>query len=687
MSKERILVTSALPYANGDIHLGYLVEAIQTDIYVRFQQMKGNECIYVCASDCHGSPIELKARKLGVSPEELAAGYQKAHLRDLKGFLISLDAFHTTHSEETRKHLYAIYDAAKAAGLIFTKDVDGLYSPSDGRFLPDRWVKGSCPNCGARDQYGDSCEVCGATYSPIDLGEPYSAISGGKLEVRSSPHVFYQLSATQPFLEEWVRSPGRVPEATRRFVQEWLGKGLQDWDISRDAPYFGFPIPDEEGKFFYVWVDAPVGYIGATEYYCAQVGARVEDYWKNPDSKVVHVIGKDIVYFHCLFWPSMLHTAGYNTPEHVQVHGFLSVNGEKMSKSRGTFINASTYLKHLDPEYLRFLYASKIRSEPTDLDLNVGAWTDPDDPASLDSSSSELVERVNAEFVNNIANFCSRVIQFLNKRLDSRLGPLPAECRAAARRIEEEVKPKVARAFDSFDHAAAMRLTNELALEANKYFQDAQPWKVVKEDAEAARAICTIGANYVKVLTGFLRPVVPTYAAKVEKALKIEPIDWEGIRFDLSERSIGEFENLVTRVDPEAVKAIVMESRESLSDAGDSSKPHSPPIKPEITIDEFLKVDLRTAEILEAEAVEKADKLVRLTIDLGEPQPRTIFAGIKKHYRPEDLKGRRIVVVANLKPRKMRFGTSQGMLLAATDESDVLLLDIDGEPASGSSVG
>ncbi|MEE8585250.1 MAG: methionine--tRNA ligase, partial [Acidobacteriota bacterium] len=397
-ARERYLITSALPYANGDIHLGYLVEAVMTDIFARFQRMKGHEVAYVCASDAHGTPIELKASELGIAPEEVAGNFQKAHARDLEGFQISLDMFHTTHSEETRQHLYAIYEAARAKGLIYSKEVEGFYSPEDERFLPDRWIRGTCPKCKAPDQYGDSCEVCNSTYRPTDLIEARSAISGGSLEVRKSSHIFYKLSATQPFLEKWVEER-RMPEATLQFVRDWLSTGLRDWDISRDAPYFGFPIPDEEGKFFYVWVDAPVGYIGATEKYCRQSGRSSDEFWKDPASKVVHVIGKDIVYFHCLFWPSMLETAGYNTPHRVQVHGFLTVNGQKMSKSRGTFINASTYLKHLDPEYLRYFYASKTRPEPDDLDLNIGSWEDPDDPESLDASKSELVQRVNSEFV------------------------------------------------------------------------------------------------------------------------------------------------------------------------------------------------------------------------------------------------------------------------------------------------
>ncbi|HSR70390.1 MAG TPA: methionine--tRNA ligase [Acidobacteriota bacterium] len=694
MSRRRLLITSALPYANGDIHLGYLLEAVQTDIYARFQRMLGNDAVYVCASDAHGSPIELKARELGKKPSQIAAHYQRRHFSDLKDFNISFDAYHTTDSEETRRHLYAIYEEAKSKGLIYKKDVEGLYSPEDERFLPDRWVRGTCPVCKSEDQYGDSCEKCNSTYRPTDLIDPRSAISGGRVETRTSEHVFYKLSQTQDFLEEWVNRPESMPSTTRAFVREWLQEGLNDWDISRDAPYFGFSIPGEDDKYFYVWLDAPVGYIGATEVYASKAGRSADEFWKDDSSQVVHVIGKDIVYFHCLFWPSVLKTGGYTVPHRVQVHGFLTVNGQKMSKSRGTFINARVYLNHLDPEYLRFFLASKLRPEPSDLDLNIGSWEDPSDPESLDASKSELAERVNSEFVNNLANFSSRVIQFLNKRLDSRLGPLPEEAAEACRRLQQHFKPKIGEAYERFDSAAALRLINELALEANRYFQEQAPWKLIKEDEEKARAVCTMGANYVKALTGFLKPVVPVYAEKVEKALDIGPIGWEDIAYDLSERKVGTFETLVTRIDPEAVKAMVLESRERAraSDGGadgesEDRKALDPPLKPEITIDDFLKIDLRVARVLKAEQVEGADKLLRLTIDVGESEPRAIFAGIKKHYQPAQLEGRRIIVVANLRPRKMRFGLSQGMLLAASDGDDVLLLGVDDDASAGSSVG
>lgn len=689
MANRRLLVTSALPYANGDLHLGHIVEFVLTDIWVRFQRMRGKDVVYVCASDAHGSPIELKALQLNKRPEDVAEGYRKNFIRDLRQFDISLDTFHTTHSPETQKHVYAIFEAARDKGLIYKKEVEGLYSPEDQRFLPDRFIRGTCPRCKSPDQYGDSCEVCGSTYTPADLIDPRSAISGGTLEKRKSAHYFYKLSDTVESLKEWVGAKGSMPNTTRQFVNEWLEGGLHDWDISRDAPYFGFPIPGESDKFFYVWLDAPVGYIGATEKYCAEHGCDAADYWKDPGTDIVHVIGKDIVYFHCLFWPSVLGTADYNRPKRVQVHGFLTVNGEKMSKSRGTFINASTYLRHLDPEYLRYFYASKLRAEPSDLDLNIGTWADPEDPESLDTEGSELVTRVNTEFVNNIANFASRVVQFVNKRFDSRIGPLPPESDDIRRRLVEDYRARIEKAYDAFDCGAAVRIVNELALEANKLFQESEPWKVIATDPERADAICTLGINYVHAIAGLLKPVVPRFAAKVEKALQVDPIAWEDIDFRLENRSIGLFETLVVRVDPQAVKALVIESRLPGEPSASEKKEKKPvtAIKPEITIDEFLKVDLRVALVLSADYVEGADKLLRLTIDVGEENPRNIFAGIRKHYDPKTLEGRRIVVVANLKPRKMRFGISQGMLLAASDGDDVLLLSLDGEPSAGSTVG
>ena len=684
---ERILVTSALPYANGDIHLGHLVEYIMTDIYVRYLRLTGADVVYMCASDAHGSPIELKAHELGIRPEELVTDYQKRFIADFEAFQIKFDRFYTTHSDETKKHSYAIFEEAKKKNLIYTKEVEGLFSEVDQRFLPDRWIKGTCPKCGAADQYGDSCEVCAATYRPSEMINPRSAISGDTPVSKKTVHYFYRLSECEDFLRDWVKQPGRMPEATRLFVNEWLDGGLKDWDISREAPYFGFLIPGETDKYFYVWLDAPVGYIGTTEKWCEENGKDVDDYWKKPGTRIVHVIGKDIVYFHCLFWPAMLKNAGYNLPDRVQVHGFLTVNGEKMSKSRGTFINAGTYLKHLDPQYLRYYYACKQRPEPDDLDLHIGVWPNPDDPDTLDTTHAEIVERVNAELVNKLANLASRVIPFISKRLEGRLGPLPESAAEIGRRLAEKIKPQVAAGYESFDFAGAMRTVLELAEEGNKYFQDAEPWKAIKEDPEEARAICTLAANYVKSLTGLIKPVVPEYARKIEAALNIEPLTWDDIAFNLENHTVGTFEPPVVRVDPDLVKKMILESRQSIGLGRKEKQALTPPIKPEITFEDLDKVDLRVAEIKDAQSVEGADKLLQLTIDLGEESTRTIFAGIKKYYDPQDLIGRKIVVVANLKPRQMRFGLSQGMLLAATDDQDVLLLGLDGSPAPGSTIG
>jgi methionyl-tRNA synthetase len=686
-TRRRVLVTSALPYANGDIHIGHLVEYIMTDIHVRFLRMRGVDVAYMCASDSHGSPIEMKALSLGMDPEAMVAMYRERHMADFAAFQIRFDRYYTTHSEETKKHAYAIFEGAKERGLIYTKEVEGLYSEVDRRFLPDRWIRGTCPRCKAPDQYGDSCESCGATYRPTDLIDPRSAISGDAPVVKKTTHYFYKLSACADFLRGWVNSAGAMPEATRQFVNEWLDGGLRDWDISREAPYFGFLIPGETDKYFYVWLDAPVGYIGTTDKWCQETGCDVADFWRTGSrGEIVHVIGKDIVYFHCLFWPAMLENAGYKLPDRVQVHGFLTVGGEKMSKSRGTFINAATYLKHLDPQYLRYYYACKQRSEPDDLDLHVGTWTDPSDPETLDASKAELVEKVNAELVNKLANLASRVIPFVEKRLGGRLGKLPPEAAAIDARIQNEIKPAVAIAYESFDTQTALRIIGELADEGNKYFQEAAPWAAIKGDPEQARAICTLGANYVKVLTGMVAPIVPVYAEKIEKALAIPSLTWDAIRFDLADHAVGVFEAPVIRVDPEKVRAMVLESRATLGTPTETARPTIEPIKAQIAYDDFAKVDLRVAVIAAAEGVSGADKLLKLTIDLGEAKPRTIFAGIKKHYDPAKLVGRRIVVVANLAPRKMKFGTSEGMLLAAADGDDVLLLGVDGEPAAGSTI-
>ncbi len=710
---KRTLVTCALPYANGDIHLGHMVEHVLADIHVRFSRMTGADVVFLCASDAHGSPIELKARELGVDPAGMVAGYQRAHHADLRRFGVEYDEFYTTHSEETRKHAYAIFEGAKAAGLVYTKDVEGFYSEVDRRFLPDRWIRGTCPRCGAVDQYGDSCEVCGATYRPTDLVNPRSVISGDTPVLRTSTHYFLRISDRQEFLRSWVNTREHMPDATRGFVNEWLAAGLRDWDISRDAPYFGFLIPGETDKYFYVWLDAPIGYVGTTEKWCNEHGRRVEDYWKSADARIVHVIGKDIVPFHTLFWPAMLDAAGYTLPSRIQVHGFLTVNGEKMSKSRGTFINARTFAEHVDPQYLRFYFASKLRAEPDDLDMHLGTWGDPTDPATLDASKSELVERVNAELVNKIANLASRAIKLVRDKLDGQLGTLPPEAGEVAARFEATQKPAIAAAYASFDLASALKAIVEIAEAGNAYFQDSAPWKLLATDRERAASIVTLGVNYVAVLAGLVKPVVPGWAERVERALGIEPLTWDSIGFGLQNRALGDpnADIRIERIDPEKVKAVVLASRTSLDRKSATSAqepavetektaaaetavpaPDITPVGPEITIDDFGKVDLRVGLVKTASLVEGADKLLRLEIDLGEGRLRNIFAGIRKHYAPEALVGQRVVVVANLAPRKMKWGVSEGMVLAATDAASpkgaerVLVLGVDGQPAPGSTI-
>ncbi|MFN7952875.1 MAG: methionine--tRNA ligase [bacterium] len=710
---KRTLVTCALPYANGDIHLGHMVEHVLADIHVRFLRMRGADVVFLCASDAHGSPIELKARELGVEPAAMVAEYQRAHHADLERFGVHYDEFYTTHSEETRKHAHAIFAGAKAAGLVYTKDVEGFFSEVDQRFLPDRWIRGTCPRCGAVDQYGDSCEVCGATYRPTELVNPRSAISGDTPVLRTSTHYFLRISERQDFLREWVNTPAHMPAATRGFVNEWLEGGLRDWDISRDAPYFGFLIPGETDKYFYVWLDAPIGYVGTTEKWCNDHGRRVEDYWKSADTRIVHVIGKDIVPFHTLFWPAMLDAAGYTLPARIQVHGFLTVNGEKMSKSRGTFINARTFAEHVDPQYLRFYFASKLRAEPDDLDMHLGTLGDPTDPATLDASKSELVERVNAELVNKIANLASRAIKLVREKLDGRLGALPPEAAEVAARFASTQKPAIASSYATFDLASALKGVVELAEAGNAYFQDSAPWKVLAVDRERARSIATLGVNYVAVLAGLVKPVVPGWSERVERALGIEPASWDTLGFHLEDRALGDpdADIRIDRIDPAKVKAVVLASRASLDRkpetrakeiAVETEKatevanvevaPVVPAVGAEITIDDFGKVDLRVGLVKTASLVEGADKLLRLEIDLGEGRLRNIFAGIRKHYAPEALVGQRVVVVANLAPRKMKWGVSEGMVLAATDAASpkgaerVLVLGVDGQPAPGSTI-
>ncbi len=666
MAPRQTLITSALPYANGDIHIGHLVEYIQTDIYVRYLRMKGEDVIYLCASDSHGTPIEISASKQGVSPEELVAKYNKEHQEDFASFQISFDFFYTTHSPETQHHSETIYEELNKRGLIYTKELDGTYCEHCSRYLPDRYIRGTCPKCGSEDQYGDICEICNSTIEPNELIAPRCAICGQKPARKSSIHYFFKLSQCQKELEKWVRTKGRLQKEIRAYVEGWLKEGLRDWDISRDAPYFGFTIPGEQEKYFYVWLDAPVGYIGTTEKYCQLNGRDFYAYWKIPDTRIIHFIGKDISYFHTLFWPAMLMNSNYNLPHKVQVHGMLTVNGEKMSKSRGTSVKAKTYLRFMDPQYLRYYYASKLGPHADDIDLNL----------------EDFVLRVNADLINKVANLASRAIPFVHRKLDGRLGRIPQEGKDFWTRLAPLLS-KVEKSYNSFEFGKALRDISEIADIANKYFQDAEPWTYLKEDPDRAREICTVAINFLKVISILIKPVLPQFSADVEKMLHLGDLKWSDLSFDLEEQEIGPFERLVERVERDQVFEMIEASKEG--ETGLPSGPDISPPLPEISIEEFSKVDLRVALVKKAETVKGADKLLKLTVDVGN-QEKTVFAGIKSSYKPEELVGLRVLVVVNLKPRKMKFGTSEAMILAALSGDGLVITEFDESAIPGSQV-
>ncbi len=702
---RKILVTSALPYANGAIHLGHLVEYIQTDIWVRFQKMRGHECHYVCADDTHGTPIMLRAEKEGIKPEQLIERVHGEHRRDFGEFHIAFDNYHSTHSEETRHYASDIYLKLKAAGLIEVRAVEQFFDPLKNLFLPDRFIKGECPKCGAKDQYGDSCEVCGAAYTPTDLKRPYSAISGATPVLKSSDHYFFRLSDArcQDFLRGWTREPARLqPEAANK-MQEWLGapgeNKLSDWDISRDAPYFGFEIPEAPGKYFYVWLDAPIGYFGSFRNLCARLEApggtpRLAEYVEpeaatSAGTELYHFIGKDILYFHALFWPAMLHFAGYRTPTKVFAHGFLTVDGQKMSKSRGTFITAESYIQQgLNPEWLRYYYAAKLNASMEDIDL------------SLD----DFVARVNSDLVGKFVNIASRCAGFLSKRFASEIR-LPASmlelgtayfgwsddwiAGAFAARAEA-----IAELYEAREYGKAMREIMLLADSANQFVDDAKPWDLAKNPAndEKLQEVCSTALQLFRLLALYLKPVLPTTATRIEAFLNITPLTWDDAAAPLpSGHRINSYQHLMTRIDSKQIDALVAANKETLAPskaaaplpAGETSlqRPAEPQLPndaaattPTIGIDDFSKVDLRIARIVSASHVEGADKLIRLELDIGENKPRQVFAGIKSAYDPATLSGRLTVMVANLAPRKMKFGLSEGMVLAASGGAPGLFL-------------
>ena len=702
---RKILVTSALPYANGSIHLGHLVEYIQTDIWVRFQKMRGNTCHYVCADDTHGTPIMLRAEKEGITPEQLIARVWQEHYDDFAAFHVAFDNYGSTNSNETKDSAQGIYRTLKKNGLIEVRSIEQYYDPVKNMFLPDRFIKGECPKCSALDQYGDNCEVCGAAYSPTDLINPFSAVSGAKPVLRNSDHYFFKLSAEtcQKFLREWTRSGSLQAEAANK-MQEWLGaegeNKLTDWDISRDAPYFGFEIPDAPGKYFYVWLDAPVGYMGSFKQLCAKTGLDFDDYWKQgSDAELYHFIGKDILYFHALFWPAMLQHAGFRTPTKLFAHGFLTVNGEKMSKSRGTFITARSYVDHIkNTEYLRYYYAAKLNGTMEDIDLNL----------------EDFVAKVNSDLIGKYINIASRCSGFLTKFFDGKLAfsdtkPLLDGAIGSGQTIAES--------FEARDYARALRDIMAIADRINGEIAAAAPWTLAKDETQRA-ALHDISSRALHgfwVLSVLLSPVLPALTSRVARELFGMDRDFTWADLGALPTRVNAYQHLATRLDPKLIEAMVAANQESLQPAtpapnseqrhaehqqhvaaapavhaaaasraipplGDQTMPLRSlnagiaPIAETISIDDFNKIDLRVARIINAEHVEGADKLLKLTLDIGEAQPRTVFAGIKSAYDPERLRGRMTVMVANLAPRKMKFGMSEGMVLAASGEAPGLFV-------------
>lgn len=672
--QRQILVTYALPYANGSLHLGHLVGLIQTDIWVRFQKMRGAECFYICGCDSHGSAVMIQAEKLHTSPEKMVEEIRTEHQKDLQDFFIDIDNYYTTHSPENKELSELIFQRQAQGNHIHKRTIQQLYDPEKKMFLPDRFIKGECPRCGAKDQYGDNCEVCGATYLPTELKNPYSALSGAKPIEKSSEHYFFKLNDYEKMLHEWTHA-GHLQEQVTNKLNEWFKEGLQEWDISRDAPYFGFTIPGEKDKYFYCWLDAPIGYMASfknfceknlneevpaekinTELPCVISPPKFDEYWnKNTRTELYQFIGKDIIYFHALFWPALLEGAGFRTPSAIFCHGFLTIDGQKMSKSRGTFIKARTYLDHLHPEYLRYYFSAKLSSRIEDLDINFDDFTN----------------RVNADLVGKFVNIASRCASFINKNFQNKLAAAVSD-----KKLLEEfsaASETIAEKYEKLEFSQALRQIMALADKANQYIDEKKPWSLIKDSNKAVEVqeVCTIGLNLFRFLMIYLKPILPDTAKKVEAFLNIPPLMWSDSRSYLLGHTINEFQPLTKRLEQkqiETMKTSVEQTQET-------------PIQPKtdtISIDDFSKVDLRIAKIVSAEHVTGADKLLRLELDLGEEKKRQVFAGIKSSYEPEKLIGRLTVMVANLAPRQMRFGVSEGMVLAASSsDSGIFILSPD----------
>ncbi len=688
-SVRKILVTNALPYANGPIHMGHLLGYIQADIWVRAMRAMGHDVTYVCADDAHGTAIMLRAEANGISPEEQIANVQKEHIRDFDGFGVHFDHYDSTHSDANKARSTDIYIKNREAGNIAVRPVTQLFDPEKGMFLSDRFIKGTCPKCKSEDQYGDSCEVCGTTYNATELLNPRSTLSGATPVEKSSDHYFFKLPNFSEYLQKWTRDEGRLPLSIANKLDEWFEAGLADWDISRDAPYFGFEIPDAPNKYFYVWVDAPIGYMSSFENYIKtkRPDLNFDDFWKkDSQNDVYHFIGKDIVYFHALFWPAMLEGANYRTPTGLFVNGFLTVNGQKMSKSRGTFIKAETYLQHLNPEYLRYYFASKLSDKVEDSDLNL----------------DDFVQKVNSDLVGKVVNIASRCAKFINSSFNNTLSTHCAETELVQSFID--AGDSIAAAYEAREFSTAIREIMALADRANQYIDEKKPWALAKQEGQEQQVldVCSVGINLFRQLAVYLAPVLPTLAQQVQDFLKLESFDFESRKQILVSHEIAQFQPLMQRVDPKAVAAMVDASKESLGapapeatkaaakkDKAAEKKAAPTPAVGEaeiIGIEDFLKVDLRVAQVIEAGTVEGSDKLLQLTLDVGEAEPRNVFSGIRSQYTPEDLKGKLVVMVANLAPRKMRFGISNGMVLAAGNGEGIFIISPDSGAKPGDKV-
>lgn len=683
---RKILVTSALPYANGSIHLGHMVEHIQTDIWVRFQKLRGHECYYCCADDTHGTPVMLAAQKQGIAPEDMIAKVREEHLADFTGFFIGYDNYYSTHSPENKQFSQDIYRALKANGKIESRVIEQLFDPEKQMFLPDRFVKGECPKCHAQDQYGDNCEVCGTTYSPTELINPYSAVSGAKPELRESEHFFFKLGECADFLKAWTSGnnphdgkPHLQAEALNK-MKEWLGEGeettLSDWDISRDAPYFGFEIPDAPGKYFYVWLDAPVGYMASFKNLCDRIGVDFDEYFKaDSQTEMYHFIGKDILYFHALFWPAMLHFSGHRAPTGVYAHGFLTVDGQKMSKSRGTFITAKSYLEQgLNPEWMRYYITAKLNSKIEDIDLNL----------------QDFISRVNSDLVGKYVNIAARASGFIAKRFEGRLKDVADSELLAKLTAQSEA---IAECYESREYAKALRDIMALADIVNEYVDANKPWELAKQEGQDERLheVCSELINAFTMLTAYLAPVLPKVAENAAKFLNLEAITWANTRETLGEHAINKYEHLMQRVEQKQVDDLIEANKQSIAaataPAAEESKYEK--VAEQASFDDFMKIDMRVAKVLNCEAVEGSTKLLKFDLDFGF-EKRIIFSGIAASYpNPTELNGRMVIAVANFAPRKMaKFGVSEGMILsAATAEGKLKLLDVDAGAQPGDKVG